>query len=152
MMCLFLGICIVLADALTKLMAIRYLKPLHTLSLWDGVFHLTYVENRGAAFGMLQGGRVFFVVISILIIGAMLYLAKRYKNQSKLLDYGVVFIISGAVGNLIDRIFRGFVVDFLDFCLIDYPVFNIADIFVCLGAAMLAIFIMFFFENKKDCK
>ncbi|MBR5155818.1 MAG: signal peptidase II [Clostridia bacterium] len=148
---LLLGICIVLADAATKLLAIRYLMPVDTLPLWEGIFHLTYVENRGAAFGMMQGGRVFFIVISILIIGAMLYVAKRYKNRSRFLDHGIVFITAGAIGNMIDRIFRGFVVDFLDFCLIDYPVFNVADIFVCIGAGLVAIFIIFF-EDKKDCK
>ncbi len=151
MLYLILGICIVLADAVTKLLAVRWLMPIRTMPLWEGVFRLTYVENRGAAFGMLQGGRVFFVVASVLIISAMLWLAKKYKNRSKALNCGVTFIIAGAVGNIIDRVFRGFVVDFLDFCLIDYPVFNVADIFVCVGAGLLAIFIIFF-ENKKDCK
>ncbi len=149
MLYLFLGICIVAVDAVTKLLAIRHLALIDTLPLWEGVFHLTYVENRGAAFGMMQGGRVFFVVISLIIIAAMFYMVRRYKNRSKLLDYGVVFIASGAVGNMIDRIFRGFVVDFFDFCLIDYPVFNVADIFVCIGAVMLAIYIIFF-EGKNN--
>ncbi len=149
MLYLFLGICIVAVDAVTKLLAIRRLALIDTLPLWEGVFHLTYVENRGAAFGMMQGGRVFFVVISLIIIAAMFYMVRRYKNRSKLLDYGVVFIASGAVGNMIDRIFRGFVVDFFDFCLIDYPVFNVADIFVCIGAGMLAIYIIFF-EGKNN--
>ncbi len=136
-------------DIATKLGAIKYLKPIDTLPFWEGVFHLTYVENRGAAFGMMQGGRIFFILISIIILGAIFYFAKRYKNQSRCLDFGLVLLSAGAIGNLIDRVFRGFVVDFLDFCLIDYPVFNMADIFVCVGAGLLAVFIIFF-EGKNN--
>ncbi len=147
MLYVMIGIILLGADIVTKLLAIEHLKPIDTCPLWEGVFHLTYVENRGAAFGMLQGGRVFFIVVSIVIITAILYFARKYKNQSKCLDFGLTLITAGAAGNLIDRVFRGFVVDFFDFCLIDYPVFNMADVFVCIGAGLLMIFIIFF-EGK----
>lgn len=149
MLYVIIGILLLGTDIATKLLAIEYLKPIGTFPIWEGVFHLTYVENRGAAFGMMQGGRVFFILISLIIIGAMFYFAKRYKNRSKLLDWGLTLITAGALGNLLDRIFRGFVVDFFDFCLIDYPVFNMADIFVCLGVGLLAIYVIFF-EGKNN--
>ncbi len=148
MLYIIMGIILLGADIATKLFAIEYLRPIDTYPVWEGVFHLTYVENRGAAFGMLEGGRVFFIVVSIVIIAAILYFAKKYKNRSRCLDFGLTLITAGALGNLLDRIFRGFVVDFLDFCIIDYPVFNMADIFVCVGAGLLAVFIIFF-EGKR---
>ncbi len=148
-MYLLTGILLLAADILSKLAAVKYLKPIDTFALWDGVFHLTYVENRGAAFGMLQGGRIFFILVTLLVFGAVLYFAKKYKIQSKWQSWGLTLISAGAAGNLIDRVLRGFVVDFLDFCLIDYPVFNLADIFVCTGAGLICIYIIFI-EGKSN--
>ncbi len=149
MLYIVIGILMLGVDIVTKLLAIEYLKPVSTLPIWEGVFHLTYVENRGAAFGMLQGARVFFIAITLIIIVAIFFFAKKYRNYSRCLDWSLTLVSAGAVGNLIDRIFRGFVVDFFDFCIIDYPVFNMADVFVCAGAGLLAIFIIFF-EGKND--
>lgn len=148
-------VAILVLDGLTKLWAASALEPMLRLPLWEGVFHLTYVENRGAAFGIFQDGRVFFIIITIAILVIIGIAAKRFKNRSRLLNIGLAFVSAGAVGNLIDRIFRGFVVDFFDFCLINFPVFNVADIFVCIGAVLVAVFIIFFEEENKsrrNCK
>jgi signal peptidase II len=78
--------------------------------------------------------------------------AKKYKGRSNVLKLSLAFLTGGAVGNLIDRIFRGYVVDFFDFCLIDFPVFNVADIFVCVGACLMIICILVLDESKPGKK
>lgn len=146
---------ILLLDVVTKLWAVSALQHVSGIPILEGVFHLTYVENRGAAFGLFQDGRMFFIVITALLLALIIFGLKKFEARSRILSTGLTFVSAGAVGNLIDRIFRGFVVDFFDFCLIDFPVFNVADIFVCVGAGLVIIFIIFFEEDakgKKDCK
>lgn len=146
---------ILLLDVATKLWAVSALQPVSGIPILEGVFHLTYVENRGAAFGLFQDGRMFFIVITIVLLSLIIFGLKKFEVRSKTLSTGLVFVSAGAVGNLIDRIFRGFVVDFFDFCLIDFPVFNVADVFVCVGAGLVIMFIIFFegdAKGKKDLK
>ena len=126
-------------DQLTKWLAVKFLSPIDTQPLWEGVLHLTYVENRGAAFGMLSGQRYVFMIIStVMIIGMAFYL---FAGMCENLLYGisVSMIVSGGIGNMIDRIAAGYVVDFIDFRLIDFAVFNGADSFVCVGAGLLVL-------------
>ena len=145
-------IAVLAVDILTKLFAVNTLTMVDTIPLWDGVFHLTYVENRGAAFGIFQNGRGVFIIVTILIIGVGAIMLRRYKRDSKLLNIAAVFVTAGAIGNLIDRIRYGFVVDFLDFRLINFPVFNVADIFICIGAILICIYVIFFDENSNAKK
>lgn len=138
-------------DQLTKFLAVRYLKLIPTKPLIDGVLHLTYVENRGAAFGMLADNRWIFILAStIMIIGLSVYLYGGFA-QSKLYTASILLIISGGIGNMIDRLALGYVVDFIDFRLINFAVFNGADSFVCIGAALLilALIIDIINEQKK---
>ncbi len=152
MLCFLTFAAILAIDIASKLLAVEWLKPISSVPLWENVFHLTYVENRGAAFGIFQGSTVFLIVFTIVVLALIAYAIKKYGKESKLLSLSLVFVAGGAVGNLIDRILRGFVVDFFDFCLINFPVFNVADIFVCIGAAMLVVFVIFFDgKEKKDC-
>lgn len=126
-------------DQLTKLGATLFLKKLDTVPLIDGVLHLTYVENRGAAFGMLKDAPwVFntFSVIAIIFLIGFVYLG---HSESKLYTVSCLMIAGGGIGNMIDRVSVGFVVDFIDFRLIDFAVFNIADSFVCVGAGLLIL-------------
>lgn len=126
-------------DQLTKLLAVQYLKPIGSYPLWQNVLHLTYVENRGAAFGMLSNQRwVFMVFSTIAIVGLSVYLF-RFCKESKWVKVALAMIIGGGIGNMIDRIALGYVVDFVDFTLIHFPVFNVADSFVSVGAVMLVI-------------
>ena len=148
----------ILLDQFTKLLAVRYLKPIGSFSLWKDVFHLTYVENSGAAFGMLARSPWVFMVFStvaILILGVYLFIGKSYlsdKNENGsypelgfFSGISLALIATGGIGNMIDRVAtrilyqRGFVVDFLDFTLIDFAVFNVADCFVTVGAVLLAV-------------
>lgn len=132
----------ILADQLTKWLAVRYLRDVETVPLWRGVLHLTYVENRGAAFGILSEHRwVFLVVSSVALVAILVYLFLS-KKQSTLSTVALSMIISGGIGNMIDRILLGYVVDFIDFTLINFAVFNAADSFVCIGAALLLIAIL----------
>ena len=140
---------IIILDFCVKYWARLSLSQVNTIPLWENVFHFTYVENRGAAFGILQNQRLFFLVLGIVALIVIGYATYKYKNRSLWMSLGLTFLSAGAVGNMIDRIFLGYVVDFLDFRLIDFPVFNIADIFVCTGAAMVAIFIVFIEEKQK---
>ncbi len=144
-----IGLAIVAIDFLTKILAKTRLQPIGTIPLIEDVFHLTYVENRGAAFGILQDRRWFFVLIALIFAAVILFLAFKYRNKPKTLKLGLSFMAAGALGNTIDRVWQGYVVDFFDFRLIDFPVFNIADIFVCIGAGLLAIFFVFIEEKYR---
>lgn len=121
-----------------------------TIPLIPGVFHLTSHRNRGAAFGILQNQRVFFIVVTIIIvIGIIVYLRKVYREQ-KFLSFGLSFVLGGALGNFVDRAIKGEVVDMLDFRLIDYPIFNLADCFIVIGVAI--IFLHTFLEARMEKK
>lgn len=129
----------ILLDQITKLLAVRLLKPIPTHALIEGVLHLTYHENRGAAFGMLANHRwVFLTLSTVMIVGLLIYLYLG-KCENRLYGISVSMIIGGGVGNMIDRLAMGYVVDFIDFRLINFAIFNGADSFVCVGAGLLAL-------------
>jgi len=137
-------------DQISKLLVLKHLQNVTTIPIINNIFHLTYVENRGAAFGMLQNNQMIFVVIaSIASIFGIYYLCtKKIHIVGKI---GIMLLISGAIGNLIDRLRLGFVVDFLDFRIIWQYVFNIADVFVVVGTILVCIYILFF-ESKEKVK
>ncbi|MBZ2387392.1 signal peptidase II [Anaerococcus murdochii] len=111
--------------------------------------NLTYLENRGAAFGILQDKRIFFLIITIAIVCYLLYyFYKSYKTNPTILNTALAMIISGALGNFYDRFVNGFVVDFLEFSFFSFPVFNVADIFVTLGCGLMIVYIIFIHEDK----
>lgn len=140
---------IILFDFSTKYLARTRLCQMDTIPLWKDVFHLTYVENRGAAFGFFQGKTLFLVIITFTVLTTAFFVVHKLKPKSKLLKLGICFVAAGAIGNLIDRISLGYVVDFFDFRLINFPVFNVADIFVCIGTALIAVFVIFVEDRQK---
>ena len=142
-----LTIFFVLADILSKYIVTSKMSVGMSVPLWQNVFHLTYVRNTGAAFSMLSGLRLFLIVLPIVVIVAIIIYIFVKKPQNRWLLLSFSMIISGGIGNLIDRIRLGYVIDFLDFRLINFPVFNIADIWVTLGAA---IFICTLLLSKED--
>ena len=129
----------VAADQLTKYLAVLYLKPIHSFPLWQDVFHLTYLENRGAAFGMLQNQRWLFLVVTLLTVAIIVAYILYDKKMRVLTGIALALIAGGGVGNLIDRMATGAVVDFLDFTLINFAIFNVADICVCVGAGLFLL-------------
>ena len=124
-----LAVVIFIADILTKIAAETFLMPIETFPVIEKIFHFTYVENKGIAFGMFSGGRVIFIIVSIMVLILLCGLIVKTENPLRTvwLKCGTALLISGAVGNLVDRLFRGYVVDFLDFRIIDFPVFNVAN-------------------------
>lgn len=144
-----LVITIVLIDQITKYLSVSRLKELRSIAIIDGVFSLTYVENRGAAFGILQNQRWFFIVLTFIISIAMVYFLATHRQAPILLRVSIAFILGGALGNLIDRIRLGYVVDMLHFTLIDFPVFNVADCFVVVGTILLAYYILFMTDYNE---
>lgn len=143
---------LVQADQYTKKLAVWHLKGQNPIVIWEGVFELIYSENRGAAFGMLQGRQGFFFVIGILVLIAAIYVMWQLPSCKNSHYHGlrlcVILITAGALGNMVDRMSQGFVVDFLYFKLIDFPVFNVADIYVTTATAILLMLLMFFYTEK----
>ncbi|NLL66366.1 MAG: signal peptidase II [Clostridiaceae bacterium] len=115
-------------------------------------FHLTYLENRGAAFGILQNFRWAFILLTIVAVGIMVWYF--IKNNNTILRIALTFLISGAMGNFIDRLLRGFVIDFLDFFPFgyDFPIFNFADICVNIGVFVLAFYVLFIYKEPVNDK
>ncbi len=128
-------------DQLTKYLVLKHLTHVATLPLINGALHLTYVENRGAAFGMLSNSRWVFMIVSSAVIVIMTAYLIINRGGAVLGNIAVSFVLGGGIGNMIDRIWRGFVVDFIDFRLINFYVFNAADSFVCVGCGLL-IFVL----------
>lgn len=140
---------IVLTDQLVKLWAMNSLQTVGSMPFIPGVMNLTYVQNTGAAFSMLQGNWLFLIVIPIIVcaLGVYILVSKRVKHP--LLNWTFVLILSGAIGNLIDRIFRGYVVDMFEVTLFKFAIFNVADIFITVGAILLFIYILFFSHDTR---
>lgn len=146
---LLLAVLIVL-DQITKHFAVVYLKDQTPVTLVDGVFELNYLENRGAAFGVLQNQKFFFIFIAVIILAVIAYVLFKTPNQRQYvkLHIALVFIAGGAIGNMIDRIKLDYVVDFLYFSLINFPIFNVADIYVTLAAIYLVILLLFVYKES----
>ena len=143
----------IILDQLTKFLAVRFLEPIATFPIIKNVIHLTYVENTGAAFGMLKDHRWVFIVISTITIIAFLAYLYAGHAENRLYAVSIAMVISGGIGNMIDRILLGYVVDFIDFRLINFAVFNGADSFVCVGAGLLILaLILDMYRESKAAK
>ena len=145
-------ICIVLLiafDRITKYLAVVFLMGTEGITLIDGVLRLTYLENRGAAFGILQGMQpIFWALTAVFLIVAAWFLRKVPKEKKYIpISISVMVLVSGAVGNFIDRIINGYVVDFIYFEIIDFPIFNVADIYVTLSVVALVALIIFYYKE-----
>ena len=141
---------IIVIDGISKWYIGQAMTVGDTIDVINGFFAITYVKNDGIAFGML-GGKVSIMIIltGLLLIAILAYLIKNRSTLHPFMAYGLAFVIGGGTGNLIDRIFNGYVVDFLDFKIWP-PVFNIADIFVCVGCGMVIIYLLFMDRGKDE--
>lgn len=149
------GIVIILScigiDQITKLIARKSLQGKPSVPVIKDFFHLTYVENRGGAWGAFSGKLWLFIIITVFALGLMFYLMKDFDIvNNKLYSISICLIIAGAIGNFIDRIVFKYVTDFLDFYIFgyDFPVFNVADICITIGVAMLLVKIIFFSNSE----
>lgn len=155
-------IAILISDQITKLAVQRYMALYESKKVIKGFFNITYVLNKGAAFGILSNlnpsiRKTFFIITSLAAIGLIIYLLSETNKKNRLLRASYGMILAGATGNLIDRILMGEVRDFLDFFWKSYhwPAFNIADSSICIGTGILIISIFFKSEavennNNKD--
>lgn len=137
-------------DQILKLAVVNTLDVGQTIPVIDGVFHFTYIQNFGAAFSILQNRQSFLILITALAMAVMAFIAvKNINRNSRLTSVSLALIVGGGIGNIIDRIRMGYVVDFFDFRLIDYPVFNFADCCVVVGAIMLVVAILLSERHQK---
>lgn len=141
---------LVCIDQFTKYLVVGHLKDRPAYVLIRNIFQLEYLENRGAAFGILQNQRVFFYISVLLITAAVIWFYSKVPMERKYLPLRIcaVLIVSGAFGNCIDRIRLNYVVDFFYFKLIDFPIFNVADIYVTVAAFLLVILILVYYKEE----
>ena len=139
-----------LLDQLTNIWAIHSLKDQPPVIWIQGVFELLYLENRGAAFGLMQNQKWLFLISVFLVLCVSGYFFYRMSPDRHYtpLRLIAVFISAGAIGNMIDRIARGYVVDFFYFSLIDFPVFNVADIYVTVSAVCFILLFLFYYKEE----
>lgn len=144
---------LIAADQITKLLVSSNFEVGESLHIIDGLLDFTYVQNRGAAFGMFANQRWIFLIATVVLLAAIIIFWARGFITHFTGKIAAVLIIAGGVGNMIDRIMLGYVVDFIDISpLFDFAVFNVADCCVCIGAVFLAIYILFFMDDKKSVK
>ena len=142
---------VAIIDQLLKYLVVNFLDKTSPTEVIPNLFNLTYVENRGAAFGMLADARWIFITFTVLITIFLIYILFKKKIDSKLFLTSVVLIIGGGIGNLIDRIFLGYVVDYLSISFFP-PVCNFADYCITIGAVILVIYIVFVSDFCKKEK
>ena len=144
---------VLIGDQLSKHWAETWLRTNGEYKIWDGVLHLRYVENRGAAFGIFENMRWMFLLGTGLILVLAVFLFRRFPKKRKYLPFfiSLTMIAAGGIGNLIDRLRLGYVIDFFYFSLIDFPVFNVADIYVTVGVALFAILYLITGEEELSC-
>lgn len=143
-------ILLILADQISKSAATEALKDKAPFVIIKNVFQLNYLENRGAAFGILQNKTILFVILTCIVLCGILYIYYKIPNLKRYIPIQIILILltAGAIGNLIDRIRYNYVVDFLDFNLINFPIFNLADCYVTISAALLMFFFFFYYKEE----
>lgn len=141
---------LVIADQLTKHLAVVRLKNQAAYNLINGILEFNYLENRGAAFGVLQNQKYFFVFVALIFIGVIVFVLIKVPTQKKYYSLNIllVMIAAGAVGNMIDRVRYDYVVDFIYLVCIQFPIFNVADIYVTTATVILVFQILFVYKTN----
>lgn len=141
---------LIFLDQGTKALAVRYLADTDGINLIPGVLCLQYLENRGMAFGLFQNKQIFFYIMTVVIVPVIVWIYCRLPRRKHYLPLHILsaVILAGALGNFIDRVRLKYVIDFIYFELIDFPIFNVADIFVTVGMAVLLILIFFVYKEE----
>lgn len=130
-----LPLLVVIADQFSKYIVVENMALGQSIPVIEGIFHLTYILNPGAAFGMFAHSRLFFIAIAVVVIGAIAWARKEILASPWEVKCGAGLFLGGAIGNLIDRARQGVVIDFFDFRV--WPIFNIADIAICIGVGLI---------------
>lgn len=137
---LLLSVFVIVLDQLSKYYVVMHFHVGESVPVIENVFHWTYILNPGAAFGMFEGNRWFFVVIALSVVFALAHFKDEIMESDLWTRYGTALFVGGAFGNVIDRVRQGLVIDFFDFRI--WPVFNVADISICCGVGMIVWSIM----------
>lgn len=147
---IFLVAFFVFLDQLSKALVVSKLKGQEPFVLIENVFELHYLENRGAAFGMLQNAKWFFLIAAFVLLIVIGYVLVKVPDQKQYFPWHffAILLAAGGIGNMIDRITQDFVTDFLYFKLIDFPIFNVADIYVTVGTFLLVFYVIFFCKEE----
>lgn len=141
---------VIAGDQLTKAWVMNTLKPIGDIPLWEGVFHFHYAQNTGASFGMLPGFKWVFTAFSVAAsIAIIAYIVRQRRWLPAMLAVPLGLMLGGAIGNLIDRIRVGYVIDFLYFKLINFAIFNVADSCLVVGAILLAVYLVFLLPRHE---
>ncbi|MCK0470684.1 signal peptidase II [Halalkalibacter sp. APA_J-10(15)] len=147
-----LTLAIILLDQLTKWIVVKEMEVGERIRLIENVLYFTSHRNQGAAFGILQGQMWFFYIVTIVVVIGIVYYMKKEGSKSVMIGISLGFILGGALGNFIDRVLRGEVVDFIDTYIFGYnfPIFNVADSALCVGVGIL--FIKMIADERKQKK
>lgn len=147
-----IAIIIIGLDQFTKWLIVKKMDLYEQMPIIENFFSITSHRNKGAAWGMLQGQMVLFYVVTVIVIIGVIYYMEKHTRDQKLLSLALSFILGGAIGNFIDRVFRKEVVDFLDFIIFnyDFPIFNVADSALVVGVTL--VLITTFLDEKKKGK
>lgn len=150
-MIIILSIIFIIIDQLSKIIVVNNLTNNKSIEVIKSFFYLTYTNNKGAAFSILTGRRILLILVALIVIGVLIYYVRKNKIEGKVNKIALSLVIGGSIGNLIDRILRGAVVDFIDIKIFGYnfPIFNLADTFIVIGVFLLIIE-MFRKEHKND--
>ena len=145
---LFILVCL---DQLTKAMAVAHLKNTPGIDLITGVLRLEYLENRGAAFGIFQNQQWISLFLAAVFLIAALVFWVRMPAIPRMLPLRLITVVlaAGAIGNMIDRVVHSYVVDFIYFCLIDFPIFNVADIYVTCSCVLALLLVFFYYKDEE---
>lgn len=137
---LILMILVVVLDRITKLVVVKTMTENMSIPIIKDILHLTYILNPGAAFGMLEYSRVFFISLTMVILACAVIFRKKIQQETPMIKFGGALFLGGAIGNLVDRIKTGLVIDFIDFRV--WPIFNVADIAICVGVGLIVWSVM----------
>ena len=138
-------------DQWTKALAVSNLKGQEPFVIWDGVFEFHYFENTGAAWGMLKNQQIFFYILTVVFCAIVLLEMYRLRKEKRFIPfvYTLTLMLSGAVGNFIDRLFQKYVVDFIYVKRIDFPIFNIADCYITVSVAIMLLLMFFYYSDEE---
>lgn len=150
--CIPLVVFLIIIDQITKRIAVNVLADGLRIPLINGILEFTFVQNRGAAFGIMQNALPFFVVITLAALCVITYFLLHIPSQKRYLPLRIClcFIAAGAIGNFIDRLRLSYVRDFIYFSLIDFPVFNVADIYITCATILLVLLMLFYYRDEDD--
>jgi len=149
---IYISILLLLIDQISKVLVVKLIDINSSIELIKNFFYLTYTHNTGAAFSILMGKRIFLILIAVVILIAIFNYLRKNKIESKVEKIAFSLVIGGSIGNLLNRIVRGYVIDFLDFKIFGYnfPIFNLADTFIVIGVFLLLIITLTRKEVKHD--